>query len=266
MPDPDGPVLADSVTRLGPDAAGRVVVSGSHGGTYATWLACRSGCRAVILHDAGVGLDEAGIGGLAWLERLGLAAAAVDHASAPIGQAERMLDRGRISHANAQAAACGLRPGMPCREAARRLAAAPERHGPCPEVAEARDVLHLPAARRPLVLIDSASLVRPEDEGAVIVTGSHGALFGTDPRNALKVDARLALFNDAGGGPGTGRLAPLEQRGIAAATVAANSARIGDARSSWQDGVVSAANRPARDLGARPGLPASDLVARFLDM
>lgn len=264
MPDADGPLLADSVTKLGPEAAGRVVVSGSHGGTYAAWLACKASCRAVILHDAGVGLDNAGIGGLAWLEALGIAAAAVDHASAPIGQAERMLAGGRISHLNGQASACGVRAGMGCAEAARLLSAAPHRQGPCPEVAEAREVLHPEGARRPLVLVDSASLVRPEDAGAVIVTGSHGALFGSDPRNALKSEAYLALFNDAGGGPGIGRLAALEARGIAAATVTAKSARIGEARSTWRDGIVSAANRQARDLGGRPGMRAEDFVERAL--
>ncbi|RBI85015.1 hypothetical protein DRV85_10140 [Rhodosalinus halophilus] len=264
MPDPAGPLLADSVTKLGPEAAGRVVVSGSHGGVYAAALACRSGCRAVILHDAGVGLGEAGIGGLGWLEAEGMAAASVDHASAAIGQAGEMLAQGRISHANAQARACGVRPGMSCTEAARRLEAAPLHDGACPEVSEAREVLRPTGARRALVLVDSASLVRAEDAGQVVVTGSHGAVFGDDPRNALKADAFLALFNDAGGGTGTGRLAALEARGVAAATVAAKSARIGEARSTWQDGIVSAANAPARALGAQCGAPARALIDRAL--
>lgn len=264
MPDPDGPLLADSVTRLGAEAAGRVVVSGSHGGVYAASLACKAGCRAVILHDAGVGSDKAGIGGLDWLAALGIAAAAVDHATAPIGQAAQMLAAGRLSHVNAPARACGVEAGMTCEAAARLLAVAPLRAGPCPDVREAREVLRPEAARRALVLVDSASLVQPEDAGAVIVTGSHGALFGADPRNALKADAVLALFNDAGGGPGTLRLPALEARGIAAATVAAQSARIGDARSTWQDGVLSAANLQARALGAHPGQPAAALVARAL--
>jgi hypothetical protein len=264
LPDPAGPLLADSVTRLGPEAAGRVLVSGSHGGVYAASLACKAGCRAAILHDAGVGRDQAGIGGLAWLESLGIAAAAVDHATAPIGQAAQMLSAGRVSHANAPARACGVQAGMTCEAAAQLLAVAPLRSGPCPEVREARDVLRPQGARRPLVLVDSASLVEPEDAGAAIVTGSHGALFGSDPRNALKADAFLALFNDAGGGPGTGRLAALEARGIAAATVAAGSARIGEARSTWQDGILSAANLQARALGAHPGQAAAALVARAL--
>ncbi len=115
------------------------------------------------------------------------------------------------------------------------------------------------------MLVDSAALVVPEDAGQVVVTGSHGALFGNDPRNALKADAALALFNDAGGGKGTSRLPALQARGIAAATVAAASARIGDAQSTWADGVISAANEWAEALGAGPGERARNLVAWALE-
>jgi hypothetical protein len=258
-----GPLLYDSITRTGPEAVGRVVVAGSHGGAYTGALACKAGCRAVILHDAGIGRDRAGIAGIVELGRLGRAAAAIDHRSAPIGQAADMLARGVISFANPVAAGCGVRPGMACAEAARLLATAVPVAGPCPDAAESRQVLTPDGAARPLVLIDSASLIRPEDAGTVVVTGSHGAVFGSDPANALKHDAVCALFNDAGGSA-TGRLPVLETRGIAAATVSAASARIGQARSIWQDGIVSAVNGPARALGAEPGMRARLLVARAL--
>ncbi|MFA5538588.1 MAG: hypothetical protein WDA23_05225 [Gemmobacter sp.] len=259
MPDAT-PLLADSITKAGAGAAGRVVVSGSHGGLYPASLARALGCRAVVLHDAGGG---AGVAGLDWAGDTGLAAAAVAHASAPIGDAGAMLARGVISAANAPARALGVRPGMGCAEAARRLAAAIPPTGHAPELREARQVLHPEGAARALVLIDSASLVMPEDAGQVVVTGSHGALFGTDPANALRVDAALALFNDAGGAATT-RLPPLDAREIAAATVAAGSARIGEARSTWLDGVLSACNRAAGRLGARPGMAARELVTRAL--
>jgi hypothetical protein len=111
--------------------------------------------------------------------------------------------------------------------------------------------------------LDSASLVRATDAGAILATGSHGGLVGGRPETALKVDALAALFNDAGGGAGTARLGALEARGIAAATVGAGSARIGDGRSTYEDGVLSAVNDVGRALGARPGLTArtfTDLV------
>ena len=259
------PLLADSITKLGPEAAGAVVVTGSHGGVFPASLARAARCRAAIFNDAGVGLDAAGIGGLGWLEARGMAAAAVDHRSATIGDAGAMLARGRISHANARAAALGVTAGMACAEAAARLAAAPQPEGEVAPLAEARRELRPEGAQRLLVLVDSASLVGVADAGRVVVTGSHGALFGGDPRNALKAAAFLALFNDAGGPAGTTRLPALQARGIAAATVAAASARIGEAASTWQDGVISAFNPAAAALGARADLPASTLVATALN-
>ena len=70
-----------------------------------------------------------------------------------------------------------------------------------------------------------------EDEGEIVVTGSHGGLIGADPKRALKANARLAVFNDAGVGcdeAGITRLAVLDDRGVAAVTVAHTSAKIGD--------------------------------------
>ncbi|MEC7256967.1 MAG: hypothetical protein VXW58_04030 [Pseudomonadota bacterium] len=240
-------------------AQGRVVVTGSHGGVFAACLAFRSGCRAAVFHDAGVGLDDAGIGGLGWLDTPGMAAVAVDHRSAPIGDAAKMLARGVISHVNAAARVAGARPGMSCAEAVRHLESAAMPTGDAPEIREAREELTHGARR--LILVDSASLVRAEDAGQIIVTGSHGAIFGGNPANALKADAYLALFNDAGGAA-TSRLSALQDRGVAAATVAAMSARIGDARSTWQDGVISACNDLAAAFGGRPGMTARALLAR----
>ncbi|MGP9821050.1 hypothetical protein ACTZWW_13630 [Salinarimonas sp. NSM] len=259
------PILADTITRLPESAAGAVVVSGSHGGVYAAYVARRDGVRAVILNDAGVGKDDAGIGGLPWLDAAGMAAATVSAASADIGDAADMISRGIVSHANARAAALGVRPGQACAEAAALLEAAAMPDGAFAPLAETRRVETPRGARRPLVLVDSAALVRAgEDDGAVVVTGSHGALFGSDPKNALKADAALALFNDAGGGVGTTRLPALEARRIAAATVAAASARIGDARSTHDDGVVCALNARAAALGGCVGMRARDLVALAL--
>ncbi len=87
---------------------------------------------------------------------------------------------------------------------------------------------------------------------------------GGRPENALRVDALAALFNDAGiGAAGVGRLPALDERGIAAAAVAADSARIGDGRSTYFDGVVSRVNRTAERAGARPGMAARRFVALF---
>ena len=88
-----------------------MLVCGSHGGAYAGYLAGCAGVRAVILNDAGVGLDAAGIGALDCCQALGVAAATVAHSSARIGDAEDMLAHGVISYVNVAAAGIGSAAG-----------------------------------------------------------------------------------------------------------------------------------------------------------
>jgi hypothetical protein len=112
--------------------------------------------------------------------------------------------------------------------------------------------------------LDSASAVGAEHVGTIVVTGSHGGLLGGRGETALKYDALAALFNDAGIGiddAGVTRLPALEARGIAAGTVAAASARIGDARSTYEDGILSRVNARAAALGLAPGRSAREFVA-----
>jgi hypothetical protein len=261
------PILeAPTITSLPPEAAGAVVVTGSHGGRYPGYLAAKARVRAVICNDAGVGRNGAGIASLAPLERYGIAAAAVSHASARIGDPTDMLARGIISHANAPARAAGVAAGMTCRAAAERLLATALVEAVPAPFGETRSVLDLPGAARRVVLVDSAAQVEPGDAGHIIVTGSHGGLVGGDARLALRVAGFAGVFNDAGigiDGAGTTRLPALDERAVPAFTVAAASAVIGDAQSTYRDGVISAANRTAQALGARPGLPAREVIAAW---
>ena len=255
-------LIADSVTRVGPEAAGAVVVNGSHGGVYAAYLAAKLQVSAAIFNDAGVGRDQAGIAGLDYLAELGVPAAAVGHYTARIGDGTDMVARGLVTHANAAARALGCRPGMACRDAAVCLQQAlPGGREPPPEREGAVLLIPDPPA---VWALDSASLVSPEHAGTVVVTGSHGGLLGGSPETALKYDAFAALFNDAGIGideAGVTRLSALDARGIAAATVAAASARIGDARSSYEDGILSRVNPRAAALGIATGMTAREFVA-----
>ncbi len=258
-------VLADTATKLG-SARGTLILTGSHGGRYAAYLTLSAHPRAVVHNDAGVGKDAAGIAVLAMAESLGVAAATASHASCRIGDAQDMLQRGIISFVNRSAAALGVGQGMPCREAVRLLLGAqPSNRDPEP-CGETRRVIAEDGWRRRIVLVDSASLIRSEDEGQIIVTASHGALVGGDARMALKVDAFAATFSDAGIGrdrAGIGRLAALEARGIAGLTVSVQSARIGDAGSVFADGVISYANPTAAHRGARVGEPLKELLVAW---
>lgn len=258
-----GIFVADSVTALGAEVGGNVLIAGSHCGVYAAFAAARAKVRAVILNDAGIGLDQAGIGGLAYLERIGIPAAAIDYQSARIGDGRDSAARGVLSHVNELARALGCVPGQRALEAAMRLQAAASPRMQVPEVEEARHCLAVSATSAGVIGLDSASLVSNDDAGRIVVTASHGGLLGADPGTALKAAARAAFFNDAGVGcdaAGISRLPELDRRGIAAGTVSHWTARIGDARSSWQTGVLSHINVAAEKAGAVRGMPLQEFV------
>ena len=262
-----GVVLADSVTKPTEAWIGAVLVSASHGGVYAAYCAAKAGVRAMILNDAGRGKDDAGIGGAVWCDTLGLAYAAIDTMSARIGNAEDMNARGVISTVNTIARSLGVAPGQSVAEASRLLTAAPTVTADIPDYEEARTDLPPGPSGRHIVLADSASLIGPQDVGQVIVCGSHGGMLGTDPKTALKVDGFAAFYNDAGGGAdgaGFTRLPALDDRGIAAGTVAAMSARIGDGRSTYEDGILSRVNETAKRLGGAEGMALKDFAQRLI--
>ncbi len=109
---PPQPVLIDSITQVTQDDAGKVVVTGSHGGVSAARYARAVAARLYVFNDAGIGKDEAGIAALALLEAEGRAAATVSHLSARIGEARDSWECGVISWVNAPAQRLGLRPGV----------------------------------------------------------------------------------------------------------------------------------------------------------
>jgi hypothetical protein len=263
-------LVLDSVTKLGAEARGKVAVCGSHGGMYAAWLAAKAGAAAVVLNDAGVGRHQAGISGVLWLAGMGIPAVAIDYRSARIADGEDMLQSGIVSTVNEVAARHGCLPGHNCREVVKCLLENSEPVEPeIPEIGESRARIGN-TGHRQVWAIDSASLVRPEDKRAIVLTGSHGALMGGKADNVLaKVDVFAAFFNDAGGGKdgaGYTRLPVLDERGIAGATVSNNTARIGDGRSTYETGVLSRINETARRLELREGMSAREAVARLVGL
>ena len=259
-------VLADTVTALAARHRAGVLVTGSHGGLIAAHLAAEAGVRAAIFNDAGGGLDDAGFAGLAWLAAIGIAGATVAHTSARIADAADSFASGVISHANDVAAACGVRPGMRCAEAAEALRAAPVVDAQLPPHAEARVLLRPALEGAPEIRgLDSIGMVIPDDAGCVLVIGSHGGLHGGRPESALPVDAAAAFFHDAGrgkDGASLTRLPVLAARGIPAATVHYRTARIGDARSLWETGRISAVNEVAAAQGWCVGDTVPEAIAR----
>jgi hypothetical protein len=260
-------LIFDSVTVMPLEARGRAAIAASHGGDYAAYLAAKAGLKAVILCDAGVGRERAGIGGLAYLDRLGVAAAAVGHRSARIGDGADCHARGVISFANKCAAGVGVAAGMAAGEALARFEAANLPPTPPPMHEARHEIAEASAAGLRVSALDSNALVTPDDVGHIIVTGSHGALLGGRPATAVKYDVFAAIYNDADFGiddAGISRLPALDKRGIAGATVSAWSARIGDGQSTYRDGYVTAVNARAAQCGGEIGISAKELVARLV--
>jgi hypothetical protein len=258
--------VVDTVTQLGPEYRGTVLVAGSHGGVYAAYLAALAGVRGVILSDAGVGLDHAGTSGIAYLDSYATAAATVDYRTARIGDGRDIFTRGKISFVNAVAGTLGCAPGQSARACAELMMSLPAPVLAPPPYKEARfSIADEPGAPK-VIGGDSISLLQPEDAYSIVVTGSHGGLLGGNPLSALRGDALAVVFNDAGIGiddAGISRLAPLAARGIAAVAVDAHTARIGEARSTWATGRISRVNAVAHSRGARPGISVPEFAALF---
>ena len=261
------PLVLDSVTVLPPSARGRAALAASHGGVYAAYLAAKAGLKGVILCDAGVGRERAGIGGLDYLDALGVAAATIGHRSARIGDGADCHARGLISYVNSHGENAGVAPGMTASNALARLDRGDAAPSPDPPaMQETRHQISDTNGVRVFAL-DSNALVTPQDVGHIMLTGSHGGLLGGRAATAVKYDVFAAVYNDADFGiddAGISRLPALDARGIAGACVSAWSARIGDGLSTYHDGFVSAVNARATACGGEIGMAATELVTHLI--
>jgi hypothetical protein len=175
-----------------------------------------------------------------------MAAVATD--SARVGDGADMLQRGVISRVNKLAAMCGVENGQTVVQAVELLKSAPWPHSDVEAPVVERTFI------QGVLCIDSISQGNPEDAGLVVASGSHGGVSAAPMTRSFR--PRLAFFNDAGFGAdhaGAACLPILDADGIAAATVAAASARIGDGKSTLIQGIISAVNETAYRLGARAG-------------
>ena len=253
-------VWMDTVTKLDPSYAGRVVVAGSHGGEYAAFCAARAQVRAAIFNDAGVGKDFEGIHALSYFDALGVPVATTSHLSARIGDGRDNFEHGVISHVNEAARKLGCQKAQTTLACADLMRTAPVFDYVVPEKAESRTVIAEPG-RVPIVVIDSLSLLLPEDAHSIAVAGSHGAVLPLDDRLLLGGDALGLLFCDAGFGKlgiGVRRVQKLDTAGKPGAAVSVTSARIGNGMSVLEGGILSFVNITASAYGARVGMQARD--------
>ncbi|MFC5745629.1 hypothetical protein [Actinomadura rugatobispora] len=116
-----GVVLLDSMSQAGDGDRGHVVVAASNGGKESGRIAVLVGCACAVFNDAGVGKDEAGIAGLALMDRAGLPGVAASHLSAAISDGPDLWESGVISHVNEAARAAGFEAGTRVADAVRRF-------------------------------------------------------------------------------------------------------------------------------------------------
>lgn len=245
-----------------------VVVSGSYGGRYNAFNAAKWGVRGLVMNDAGVGKDRAGICGLDYLDQIHLAAATADAQTCHIGDGDHMLAHGIISHANGTAVALGCAPGQSVRDCAERMRAGVVPSMAPPSITEgARFIIHDKPGEPRVICADSVGMLVPEDTGQIAITASHGALSGGRPDNAIPTGIYAVFFSDAGvgmDGAGIARLPDLDRAGVAAGTTSADSAPIGDSRGLYRYGILSHVNGAASRLGGRVGMPLREFVDLLL--
>jgi hypothetical protein len=242
-----------------------VVCAASYIGVLPARLIAPHRPRAVIGHDGGIGKDAAGIQGLYYLEALGIPAAAAQGDSAELGNGKDLYEEGIISRMNILAENCGVRCGQSVAAAARCLL----EHDPGdiePGTKVRREIVETSATGRNVVVTDSIIFARPEDRGRnVLVTAGHTGTSGAS--FLLEFRPWGFICSDGGGGKngsGTAGLAIVEKHGLAGASVSAESAAIGDAFSTYNDGIIVACNAPACWRGVLVGMTAKEAAHLLL--
>lgn len=259
-------VAVDSAYDVGPANRGRdVVVNASYCGVLPARFVGAHAPRGAIGVDCAIGPDGAGIAGLWYLEALGVAAAAADVATVRLGDGVDMYRTAAVSRVNDIARRCGVEPGMPVRDAARALL---ERDPAdlAPAQVTNRSVVHIAASGRRVVCTDSIAFGLPDDRGRnVLCTAGHTG------RSAVPYLRRVApwgfICSDGGRGKadsGVAGLEIVEADGLAGAAVDARTARMGDGRSTYEDGVISARNVHAARRGVEVGQAAREAALALI--
>lgn len=257
-------VAVDSAYHVDELNRGRdVVVNASYTGVLpARFIAEKAPAGAIGL-DCAVGPQGASIAGLWYLEALDLPAATVDVSGVLLGDGVDVWAHGRISYLNQPARDLGVREGQSVEEAARAmLSGRASRPAAAAEVTNRTTMIEHPSGRT-VVCTDSIAFGLPGDRATtVLVTAGHTG------RSAVpyleKVAPHAFICSDGGMGrdrSGVAALPVLAAQGIAGAAVDARTARMGDALSSWETGIISAVNDLAARAGVTVGMPCQDAAA-----
>jgi hypothetical protein len=240
-----------------------VIVAASYAGVLCARMVAKASPRAAIGLDCGIGKDGAGISGLWFYEALGIPAAAADVMTAEMGSGNDLYECGIISRVNDAAQQFGVTPGMTVKDAVEALLSGSKR--PDSFDPARRLVIETSAAGRSIVCTDSIAFALPDDkETNVLCTAGHTGRSVVEYFRSFRPWGFIC--SDGGGGKnrsGLSALEAVEPDGIPGAAVDANTARMGDGRSTYFDGVISAVNSLAADKGVRVGQSAKE-AARLL--
>jgi len=206
--------------------------------------------RGAIGMDCGIGPEGSAIAGLWYLEALGVPTAVADVMTAHLGDGVHLYENGVISFANQPALDCGVTPGMTVRDAAFLLLENDPIDATASEITN-RTVVESTPDGRAVIAADSIAFGTDEDtDRNVLVTAGHTG------RSAVPYLRRCRpwgfVCSDGGRGlddSGMAGLTIVEADGLAGATADARLARMGSGLSHYHDGIVSAANGPARERG-----------------
>ncbi|BBE35628.1 hypothetical protein [Sphingosinicella microcystinivorans] len=257
-------MAADSAYHVFPENRGRdVIVNASYCGVLPARFLGAQAPRGAIGVDCGVGPAGASIAGLWYLEALNIPAAVADVMTVQLGNGVDLYDRGVISFVNRPAQDCGVQAGMKVSEAAMLMLIADPASPDAAEVTNRTLVDTSPSGRK-IFCTDSIAFGLPEDVENVLVTAGHTGRSAVP--YLLKVRPFGFICSDGGGGrDASGRLGleMVENAGLAGATVDARLARMGDALSSYHDGIITGANSLARAAGVDIGMSAR-VAARIL--
>jgi hypothetical protein len=227
------------------------------------------GFRGIIAVDAGIGRNEAGIGGLALADQHRVPAAAVSVYSCDMCAGRSVWADGVISRANEAAQRVGVQPGQSTSAAAAHMLAAP--------IGTPRSLANPQG--------DSDFLLHEGADGSIYGCWSMGLPKGDRQRDVFcvgtPVDTTMTvhMYNHrilprgvigSDGGFGRNQMAIsglhiLQGMGIACAAVSHLSADLGDGRSIYRDGRISVTNALAEALGIREGMPAMTAAALLLE-
>ena len=227
------------------------------------------GFRGFIAVDAGIGRNEAGIGGLPLADQYDVPAAAISVYSCHLCDGRSAWRDGVISRANRTAQSLGVRPGQSTAVAAAHMLGAPAgtARGLTNPYGDS-DFRLLAGTDGGIFGCWSMSLPRGDRARDVFCVGTpvdttmtvHMYNHGILPRGLIGSDGGFGRDQMAIAG-----LRILQDMGIPCAAVSHLSADLGDARSLYEDGQITVVNALAEARGVRPGMPAQAAAVSLLD-